>query len=75
MPNQSFVLPVIKWASPGCRLRRGGAGADVTTVIVLSVRFADSNASTAPEGHRLRIVGESSFYTYKLCLSCLSCLC
>ncbi|CAK0774353.1 hypothetical protein CVIRNUC_004160 [Coccomyxa viridis] len=50
-PCQGCLLPAISRASLGCRLRRGGAGADATTVVVLSAHFAGSNASRAPEGH------------------------
>ena len=71
MPSQSFTLPVISWTSPGWILGSGGASADVTTVIVLSTPFADSNASMAPEGHRQHLMGKPSCQTCELCPSCL----
>ena len=70
VPYQGCFLPATSRASPGCWLRRGSAGADATTVIVLSAHFAGSNASRAPEGHEQlsSLMSESSSRSCQLCL-------
>ena len=72
-PCQGCFLPAISRASPGCRLRRGRAGADATTVMVLSAHFAGNNASRAPEGHEQlsSLMSESCSKSCQLCLSYL----